>query len=277
MHCHQESNTILTAAADGVVLHWTPTGAGLYSAVAVPVETDIVSAVVPLVGTSRVALIAGANVVTVDMLKPTEPAAVLSKEANFATSIASLHNGAQLAVLRNATVTTLNAATGAKLKEEKIAGSAKVAGFGPLLAVGGEKFVKLYRVCSSSGALDLVHTLVGPHATSNVSAVAFSADGTRLASGDSAKSIAVWCTETGKLLYDDLVFHTSLVSSLYFADLNTLVSGSNDCAVIVWDLDGKKRKMQDYAHRSGVTAVAAGPGSSILSAGGDYCIRQWNA
>ena len=74
----------------------------------------------------------------------------------------------------------------------------------------------------------------------NISAVAFSPDGTIVAAGAEDKSIILWDVESGRSL-GTLAGHTETVSSLLFEhDGETLLSGSLGGTIIRWDLENMK-------------------------------------
>src|SRR5206468_32524 len=96
--------------------------------------------------------------------------------------------------------------------------------------------------------------------TNAVYSVAFSADGTRIASASGDGMVKVWDAHTGQqMLY--LKGHTNWVHSVAFsADGKRIVSGSYDKTVRVWDaVSGQCLEVIEGAHD--VAAVAAGPGS----------------
>ena len=68
-----------------------------------------------------------------------------------------------------------------------------------------------------------------------MSAVAFSGDGTRLASGSYDQTVKVWDAATGELV-QTLQGHSDAVSAVAFSgDGTRLASGSGDQMVKVWD------------------------------------------
>lgn len=266
------SNTLVSFASDGTVLKWPAAAPG--SAEPILLEAESISCAAELVGNrGTFVAVAGTDLVVVDPASA-GPALVLSKEANHAVGVAALSNGCFVLLYRNA-FACFNA-QGKKLHEEKIAqfDGSSIAAHGNTVALGGDKVVRLYNI-DATGKPDLVGTFQGHH-TVTVTAVAFSPDGQSVASGDSGKTIFVWsATDPSKVLHENLTFHTLRVTSLVFETSTTLVSGSVDASVIVWDLEGKKRRVQDYAHRSGVSQIALGPAGEIFTSGGDLCIRRW--
>ncbi|CUG93474.1 actin-interacting protein 1, putative [Bodo saltans] len=268
-----QSNALVSFATDGVVLKWPAAAPG--SAEPITVESDVINCAAPVGTTGTYVAVAGTDLVIVNP-STTGPATVLCKEANHALGVAALNNGTFVLLYRNAF--SVFSAQGKKLHEEKIAqfDGSSIAVHGDIIALGGDKVVRLYKV-EATGKPDLIGTFQGRH-TVPVTAVAFSPDGQSVASGDSGKTIFVWSVaDPSKVLYENLTFHTLRVTSLAFQGPSTLVSGSVDASVIVWDLDGKRRRVQDYAHRGGVSVVALGAPGDLFTAGGDLCIRRWAA
>lgn len=265
------SNNIVSIGTDGQILKW---GNGLAgdAVVQVATESDVVTAVDFEPHSKKYYAVAATDVVTFDATSTSVSS--ISKEANHAIGIKVLASGF-VALLYRTAFTVLDA-SGKKVHEEKLPQfeGTSIAAHGNLVAIGGDKIVKLFNV-TSSGKADLTATFQGTH-TGTVTAVAFSPDGTSIASGDSTKAIFVWSVADQRILFDGLSYHTLRVSSLCFQTSNRLISGSVDCSVIVWDLAEKKRKIQDQAHRGGVFVVAAAADGEILTAGGDNCIRRWS-
>ncbi|KAG9010280.1 hypothetical protein FRB90_007835 [Tulasnella sp. 427] len=69
-----------------------------------------------------------------------------------------------------------------------------------------------------------------------VNAVAFSPDGTRLASGSDDETIRMWDAQTGAPIGEPLRGHTSYVSAVAFSlDGTRLASGSDNETIRMWD------------------------------------------
>ena len=88
---------------------------------------------------------------------------------------------------------------------------------------------------------------------SGVNSVAFSTDGTRIASGSDDKSVRVWDVSTGKQL-NVLKGHTEWVKSVAFStDGTRIVSGLDDNSVRVWDMGSHYIREQANDPSSGYT------------------------
>lgn len=106
--------------------------------------------------------------------------------------------------------------------------------------------------------------------------VAFSPDGTRLASASSDRFVKVWDVATGQEL-SSLAGHTLEVRTVaYSADGNLLASGSGDQSVRVWKADGTPVHTL-RGHTGAVTAVAFNHDvTRLASTGHDRTIKLWN-
>ncbi|KAJ7789990.1 hypothetical protein B0H13DRAFT_2521561 [Mycena leptocephala] len=135
----------------------------------------------------------------------------------------------------------------------------------------------------AAGALDVVwppsETLV-LQGMAQVLSVAFSADGTRIASGSGDNTIRVWEAATGQPVGEPLAGHTNGVTSVAFSpDGTRIASGSHDNTIRVWDAATGQPVSEPLAgHTNWVTSVAFSPdGTRIASGSGDNTIRVWEA
>jgi len=113
---------------------------------------------------------------------------------------------------------------------------------------------------------------------SAVFGLAFSPDGTRIASGSADGMVGIWDTATGK----NLVFlrgHTQLVAALMFSsDGSRLLTGSWDETVRQWDGHTGQPLSVRRGHKDRVLTVAYSPdGKWIASGGVDRTVRLWKA
>lgn len=152
-----------------------------------------------------------------------------------------------------------------------------VAAVGDLVASGADdKVVHIYKL-SSSGSLSETTTL--KDATSPISALAFSADGTHLAAGLGNGKVFAYTSTAGewKLETNRWSAHTARVTSLSWSpDGKKAVSGSLDTNVCVWSLakPGDRVKALN-AHKEGVGAVVWVDEGKVISCGADAAVKVW--
>jgi len=128
---------------------------------------------------------------------------------------------------------------------------------------------------SSSNAA-LVHTTT--HHLGQVHTLAFSADGTRFASGGDEGSNVVQQVSNGAVLQGMAVYYHAIVSATYdnrpspilsldFSSDGSLACGTRDNTIVVWDASYAQVWSNTTAHASNVTAVAFSPDGSQLASG----------
>jgi len=139
------------------------------------------------------------------------------------------------------------------------------------LAVGGTGVIFLWDLTTGQ----CVSTLSG-HA-GDVNALAFSADGKRLASGGEDHAVKVWDLETGRETLT-LARHKDRVTALAFSpDGKRLASGSDDKTVILWDTATGEAVKVITDHAGGLTAAAFSPDGKWLATGGlDKRMLLWD-
>jgi WD40 repeat protein len=107
--------------------------------------------------------------------------------------------------------------------------------------------------------------------------VAFSHDGTRLASGSNDGTVRLWDVRTGKATFT-LQGHTDAVWSVAFSpDGSRLDSASWDKTIRIWDTQTGKFVTTLQEHTAAVNSVAFSPDGTRLASGSeDQTVRIWD-
>nr|MDZ8047853.1 serine/threonine-protein kinase [Nostoc sp. DedQUE02] len=115
--------------------------------------------------------------------------------------------------------------------------------------------------------------------SSDVNSVAFSPDGTTLASASDDKTIKLWNIASGEEIRT-LQGHSNWIWAVGFSpDSKTLASGSADTTIKLWNLETGKLIRTLQGHTDGVTSVAFSPDGKTLASGSaskDMKIKLWN-
>ena len=113
--------------------------------------------------------------------------------------------------------------------------------------------------------------------TDTVDGVAFSADGTTLASRSRDNTIRLWDVATGTL-HHTLTEHTDSVPSFAFSpDGRTLAGASGDATIRLWDVATGDMLNTLTGHTASPSSVVFSPdGTTLVSGGWDGTVRLWD-
>ena len=112
-----------------------------------------------------------------------------------------------------------------------------------------------------------------------VMSVAFSPDGTRIASGSRDNTVRLWDAKTGQPIGQPMRHENAVFSVAFSPDGTRIASGSMDKTLRLWDAKtGQPIGQPMRGHDGGVTRVAFSPdGTRIASGSIDKTVRLWDA
>ena len=121
-----------------------------------------------------------------------------------------------------------------------------------------------------------LHTLQGH--TQAVKAVAFSPDGTRIATASGDWTAKLWEAGSGQEI-TTLTGHTSFLNAIAFSpDGSRIATASGDATIKLWDVITGQEVRTLQGHAKGIEGVAFSPdGTRIASASADQTVKLWNA
>jgi hypothetical protein len=114
--------------------------------------------------------------------------------------------------------------------------------------------------------------------TDAVESVAFSPDGTTLASGGDDNSVRLWDVASHRQVGSPLIDDSGFSSVAFSPDGKTLASGSGDNSVRLWDVASHRQVGSPLTgHTNGVESVAFSPdGKTLASGSDDKSVRLWD-
>ncbi|KAI8633740.1 WD40 repeat-like protein [Xylariaceae sp. FL1651] len=151
-----------------------------------------------------------------------------------------------------------------------------IAAHGSFVAVGtSSNVVRLYKV---DGSNKLTQASEAKNSLAQITALAFSKDGSLLAAGNQAGKIYAYKTDGLQIATDRWSAHTGRVTSIAWNEAGThAVSGALDTHIYIWSLAKPGARVNVLnAHKDGVNGVCWAGESKVASTGGDAAVKIWN-
>jgi WD repeat-containing protein 1 (actin-interacting protein 1) len=108
--------------------------------------------------------------------------------------------------------------------------------------------------------------------------LAFSPNSTIIAVGEASRRVKLYSVKDRTPVLGGGIVHTARVDALAFDSSGTrLASGGMDGSIAVWPVlsDSEPLRLLS-AHRSGVTGIGFADSKTLVSSGGDSCLRAWS-
>lgn len=107
--------------------------------------------------------------------------------------------------------------------------------------------------------------------------LAFSPDGYVIAVGEKSRRVKLYSPISRSSVIGGGIVHTARVDAIRFSpDGSRVASGGMDGSVAVWPVDSEEEPLRLLsAHRNGVTGIGFCDASTLLTSGGDSCLRSW--
>ncbi|MCP4697085.1 MAG: AAA family ATPase [Gammaproteobacteria bacterium] len=147
---------------------------------------------------------------------------------------------------------------------------------GTVLAGGGyDSDIILWEIKKEIKTGKILHAL--KEHKEEIAHLAFSPDGSKLASASYDGTARLWTVKTGEEPLEALE-HSGNVRSLAFSpDGSMLATGSGDKRIRLWDVAWGEKIRELPGHQGGISALYFLPGGDLVSSGDDSSLRIWHA
>jgi len=272
-----ESKTLWTGSADGRTRTWD-LSSGLADTIDGEMHSNFVSGVAASAKEGRVYTVGWDDALrTIDATQKSFTGnAVKTDGQPKGVAVATVAGKAHTLVATSEGITTY--ADGSEISKQKTPSPPScIAASGEIVAVGSDdKTIRIFKAASPA-SFDSMMTL--KDATSPISTLAFSQDGSKLAAGLTNGKIFVYSNTSGSWALETNRWsaHTARVTAIAWSpDNKKAVSGALDTNLFVWSLaDPGKRVKVLNAHKEGVGGVVWNEDGKVVSTGADAAVKVW--
>lgn len=109
-----------------------------------------------------------------------------------------------------------------------------------------------------------------------VNALAFSPDGSLLATASADSRLRLWELPACELVATFTGHRRTVTAVAFSPDGKLLASGGGDTDILLWDVPSRKKVDRFSGHTGGIRDIRFSPAGDVLATGGEHSVRLWD-